>query len=52
MIYMSFIISSQFLLILETSFSIGTEKVKYFSVFCPKKVKCFSNSSANSFMIK
>ena len=27
-------------------------KVRYFSVFSPKQVNCFLNSSANSFMIK
>ena len=35
-----------FLSILVTSFSIGTEKVMYFSLFFPKKVNCFSNLSA------
>ena len=41
-----FAISSPFLSILVTSFSIGTVKVMYFSVFSPKQVNCFSNSSA------
>ena len=43
---------SQFLSILVTSSSIETVKIMYFSVFSPKEVTCFSNSSANSFMIK
>ena len=47
-----FVNSSPFLSILVTSFSIETIKVMYFSVFSPKQVNCFSNSSANSFMIK
>ena len=47
-----FVISFPFLLILVTSFSIGTEKVMSFSVFSPKQVICPSNSSAISIMIK
>ena len=47
----TFSISSPFLLILVTSFSIGTEKVMYFSLFFPEQLNCFSNSSANSFII-
>ena len=47
---MFFVISSLFLSILVTSFSIGTIKVMCFSVFFPKQVKCFLNSFANSFM--
>ena len=34
---MFFVTSSPFLLILITNFSIGTEKIIYFSVFSPKK---------------
>ena len=44
--------SSPFLSILVTSFWIGTEKIMYFSVFSYKQVNCFSNSSANYFMIE
>ena len=51
-IYIFFLISSPFLSVLLTSFSIGTVKVILFSVFSPKQVNCFLNSSANSFMIK
>ena len=47
-----FVISSSFLLILATFFSAGTVKFMYFSVFSPRQVNCFSNSSANYFMIK
>ena len=47
-----FFVTSQFLSVLVTSFSIGTVNVIYFSVFSLKQVNCFSNSSANSFMIK
>ena len=43
---------SLFLSIPVTSVSIGTVKVIYFSAFFTKQVKCFLNSSANSFMIK
>ena len=50
--YMVFVISSQFLPILLTSFSIGTEKVMFFTVFSPKKENCSSGSSASSSMIK
>ena len=35
-----------------TFFSIGTEKVSYFSVFYPRSSNCSSNSFTNSFMIK
>ena len=35
------VISSPFLSSLVTSFSIGTVKVLYFSVFSPKQVNCF-----------
>ena len=49
---MVFVISSQFLPILLTSFSIGTEKVMFFTVFSPKKENCSSGSSASSSMIK
>ena len=45
-------ISFLFLLIFLTSFSIGTEKAMYFSVFSPRQVNYPSNSSASSFMIK
>ena len=45
-------ISSQSLPILLNSFSFGTEKIMYFSVFSPKQVNCPSNSSASSNMIK
>ena len=48
---MDFVISFPFLLILVTSFSIGFEKVIYFSVFSPKQVNCPSNSSV-SFLSK
>ena len=49
---MFFVISSPFLLIFVTSFSVGTVKVIYFSVFSSKQVNCLLNSSASSFMIK
>ena len=49
---MYFVIPSPFLSTLGHSFSIGTEKVMYFLVFSLNQVNCFSNSSANSFMIK
>ena len=42
----------QFLSILVTYFSIGTEKVMFFSVFFPKQVNYPSNSSTTSFIIK
>ena len=45
-------VSFSFLLILITSFSIGTVKTMYFSVFSPKQVNCLLHSSANFFMIK
>ena len=47
-----FVISSAFLSIFVTSFSIGPLKVMYFSVLSPKQVNCFLNSYANSFVIK
>ena len=46
-----FVISSPFLSILVTTFSNGTVKVMYFSVFSPRQVNCFLSFSANSFMI-
>ena len=49
---MAFVISSPFLSVHLTSFCIGTEDVMYFAVFSLKQVNCFSNSSANSFMVK
>ena len=45
-----FVICSQFLSIIVTS--IGTVKVKYFSMFSAKQVNCFPNSSAKSFMVQ
>ena len=45
-----FVISSPFLPIPRTFFSIGNGKVMYFSVFSPKQVNCFLNSFANSFL--
>ena len=47
-----FVISSRILSVILNSFSIGTIKVMDFEVFSPKQVSCFSNFSANSFMIK
>ena len=49
---MAFVISSPFLSVLLTSFSIGVETVMYFSVFSPKQFNCPLNSSASSFVIK
>ena len=49
---MVFGISSQFLPISVTCFSIETEKVMYLSVFSLKQVNCSSNFSASSFMAK
>ena len=49
---MDFVISFPFLSILVTSFCIGTEKIVFFSVFSYKQENYFSNSSANTFMIK
>ena len=46
-----FVISSPFLSILVTGFSIGTVKVIYYFLF-PKQVNCLLISSANSLMIK
>ena len=48
---MFFVISTPFLSILVTSFTIGTVKVMSFLVFSPKQVNCFLNSSAKSFLI-
>ena len=48
---MVFLICSSYLPILLISFSIGTEKDMYFSVFSPKQVKSPLNFSASSFMI-
>ena len=47
-----FVISSPFLLIILTSFSIWTVKAMYISVFSPRQVNCFLNYSANFIMIK
>ena len=47
-----FVIPSPSLSILVTPFSIETVNAMYFSVFSAKQVNYFSNSSANSFMIK
>ena len=49
---MVFVISFPFLLILVTSFCIGTEEAICFSVFYPKDVNCPSDSPANYFIIK
>ena len=49
---MFFVISSPFLSIFVTSFSIETIRVIYFSVLSPKQANYCLNSSANSFMIK
>ena len=49
---MVFVISSPFLLILVTSFSIGTKKVIHFSISSPKQINFPSNPSASSFMMK
>ena len=49
---MAFVVSSPLLSILVTPFCIGTETVMHFSVFSPKQVNRFSNSFADSFMIK
>ena len=51
-IYIFCIFFSQFVSILVTSSSIGTVKLMYFLAFFPKQINCFSNSSADSFMIK
>ena len=48
---MFFVISSPFLSTLLTSFSIATEKVKYFSKLFPKQVNC-SYFSASFFYDK
>ena len=48
MYHIFFVISSPFLSILVTSFSIGTA----ISVFSRKQVSCFLDSSVNSFMTK
>ena len=47
-----FVTFSPFLSIIASSYSFGTVKVMYFSVFSPKQINSFSNSFANSFMIK
>ena len=49
---MAFVISFPFLSIFVTSFSTGTEKVMYFSVFSLKELSCPSNPYAGSFMMK
>ena len=49
---MLFVIFPPFLKILLTSFSVGTEKFMYFSVFSPKQVNCHTNFFASSFMKK
>ena len=49
---MLFVISSPFLSIHLTSFSIGSVNVMHFSVLSLKEVNCFLSSSANRFMIK
>ena len=49
---MLFAISFPFLPGLVTSFSIGTEKVMYVSLFSSKQVNCPSDSPASSFLIK
>ena len=49
---MIFLISFPFLSILATSFSNGTDKVMYFLIFSLKHIKCPSNSSPSSYMIK
>ena len=46
------VISSQFLSIFVTPFSVGNLNAMYFSVFSPKQVNCFLNSFANSCMTK
>ena len=46
------VISSQFLSIFVTTFSVRTVNAMYFSVFSPKQVNCFLNSSANFCMTK
>ena len=42
---------SPFLPVLLTSFSLGIEKVMYFSAISPKQVNCPLTSSASSFII-
>ena len=50
---MVFVISFQFLSILVTYLSIGTEKLMYYLVFSLKQLLIFPlNSSASSFMIE
>ena len=52
LVFLDIVISSSFLSILVTSFPIGTEKVRYFSVFFPKQLNFPSHLSAISFIIK
>ena len=47
-----FVICPPFLSVIVTSISIGTVNVMYISVFSPKQVNCFLNSSLNFFLIK
>ena len=49
---MAFAISPAFSSTLLIYFSIESKKGMNFLVFSPKQVKCTSNSSASSFMIK
>ena len=49
---MVFGISSSYSSVLVTSFSIGTEKMIYFSASSPKEVNCFPSSFAISFKVK
>ena len=49
---MVFGISSSYSSVLVTSFSIGTEKIIYFSSSSPKEVNCFPSSFAISFEVK
>ena len=46
-----FVTSSPFLPILQNPFSIGSEKLMYFSVFSSIQVNYPSNSSASSFIM-
>ena len=47
---MLFVISFQFLSILVTYLSFGTEKLMYYLVFSLKQINCPLNSSASSFI--
>ena len=47
---MVFVISFQFLSILVTYLSFGTEKLMYYQVFSLKQINCPLNSSASSFI--